>query len=169
MSGQMVWLISLNDQDAETSFCQQRSPLLLGLPILLFTILSLDVQGQSHRIQVEVKSVQESGTLPLMEETILSVAVGCVQIRHIKSPKSHENYQVEDSYCCIPKQLSVFMHIRQIHSQKCISVNHWQGTFSASVSGMSGSLWITRTNKLTAFLLLYVLTCRPVMQNGMVN
>ncbi|KAL7987188.1 hypothetical protein Chor_006107 [Crotalus horridus] len=53
-------------------------------------------QGQSHRIQVEVKSVQESGTLPLMEESILSVAVGCVQIRHIKSPKSHENYQEED-------------------------------------------------------------------------
>ncbi|ETE64232.1 Kinesin-like protein KIF13B, partial [Ophiophagus hannah] len=53
-------------------------------------------QGQSHRIQVEVKSVQESGTLPLMEESILSVAVGCVQIRHIKSPKSHETYQEED-------------------------------------------------------------------------
>ncbi|XP_026527228.1 kinesin-like protein KIF13B [Notechis scutatus] len=53
-------------------------------------------QGQSHRIQVEVKSVQESGTLPLMEESILSVAVGCVQTRHIKSPKSHENYQEED-------------------------------------------------------------------------
>ncbi|KAM6464922.1 kinesin-like protein KIF13B isoform 2-T2 [Liasis olivaceus] len=53
-------------------------------------------QGQSHRIQVEVKSVQESGTLPLMEESVLSVAVGCVQIRHIKSPKSYENYQEED-------------------------------------------------------------------------
>ncbi|XP_066482583.1 kinesin-like protein KIF13B [Tiliqua scincoides] len=53
-------------------------------------------QGQSHRIQVEVKSVQESGTLPLVEESILSVGVGCVQIRHVKSPKSHENYQEED-------------------------------------------------------------------------
>ncbi|KAJ7341341.1 hypothetical protein JRQ81_005321, partial [Phrynocephalus forsythii] len=53
-------------------------------------------QGQSRRIQVEVKSVQESGTLPLMEESILSVAVGCVQIRSIRSPKSHENHQEED-------------------------------------------------------------------------
>ncbi|XP_048373180.1 kinesin-like protein KIF13B isoform X2 [Sphaerodactylus townsendi] len=53
-------------------------------------------QGQSRRIQVEVKSVQESGTLPLMEESILSVGVGCVQIRNIKSPKSHENCQEED-------------------------------------------------------------------------
>ncbi|XP_062979790.1 kinesin-like protein KIF13B isoform X2 [Elgaria multicarinata webbii] len=53
-------------------------------------------QGQSRRIQVDVKSVQESGTLPLMEESILSVGVGCVQIRHIKSPKSHEPHQEED-------------------------------------------------------------------------
>ncbi|XP_054844253.1 kinesin-like protein KIF13B isoform X1 [Eublepharis macularius] len=53
-------------------------------------------QGQSRRIQVEVKSVQESGTLPLMEESVLSVGVGCVQIRNIKSPKSHENFQEED-------------------------------------------------------------------------
>lgn len=48
-------------------------------------------QGQSRRIQVEVKSVQESGTLPLMEESILSVGVGCVQIKHVKS----QNYQVK--------------------------------------------------------------------------
>ncbi|XP_077188083.1 kinesin-like protein KIF13B isoform X2 [Paroedura picta] len=53
-------------------------------------------QGQSHRIQVEVKSVQESGTLPLMEESILSVGVGCVQIRNVKSLKSHESCQEED-------------------------------------------------------------------------
>uniref|UniRef100_A0A8C5TT51 Kinesin family member 13B n=1 Tax=Malurus cyaneus samueli TaxID=2593467 RepID=A0A8C5TT51_9PASS len=49
-------------------------------------------QGQSRRIQVEVKSVQESGTLPLMEESILSVGIGCVQIKHIKS----QNYQDRD-------------------------------------------------------------------------
>ncbi|XP_044306275.1 kinesin-like protein KIF13B isoform X2 [Varanus komodoensis] len=59
-------------------------------------------QGQSHRIQVEVKSVQESGTLPLMEESILSIGVGCVAIRHVKSPKSPEQHQEEnddmDSY-----------------------------------------------------------------------
>ncbi|XP_060129146.1 kinesin-like protein KIF13B isoform X2 [Zootoca vivipara] len=53
-------------------------------------------QGQSHRIQVEVKSVQESGTLPLMEESILSVGVGCVQIKHARSPKGHEMHQEED-------------------------------------------------------------------------
>uniref|UniRef100_A0A8C3T9I5 Kinesin family member 13B n=1 Tax=Chelydra serpentina TaxID=8475 RepID=A0A8C3T9I5_CHESE len=50
-------------------------------------------QGQSRRIQAEVKSVQESGTLPLMEEALLSVGVGCVQIRHVKSQKVHETHQ----------------------------------------------------------------------------
>ncbi|NXS53711.1 KI13B protein, partial [Brachypteracias leptosomus] len=51
-------------------------------------------QGQSRRIQVEVRSVQESGTLPLMEESILSVGIGCVQIKHVKSQKVPENYPV---------------------------------------------------------------------------
>uniref|UniRef100_A0A8D0L322 Kinesin family member 13B n=1 Tax=Sphenodon punctatus TaxID=8508 RepID=A0A8D0L322_SPHPU len=53
-------------------------------------------QGQSRRIQVEVRSVQESGTLPLMEESVLSVGVGCVYIRHAKSQKAHENNQEEE-------------------------------------------------------------------------
>ncbi|KFO86083.1 Kinesin-like KIF13B, partial [Buceros rhinoceros silvestris] len=53
-------------------------------------------QGQSRRIQVEVRSVQESGTLPLMEESILSVGVGCVQIKHVKSQKVPENYPEEE-------------------------------------------------------------------------
>lgn len=51
-------------------------------------------QGQSRRIQVEVRSVQESGTLPLMEELILSIGIGCVQIKQVKSQKVPENYQV---------------------------------------------------------------------------
>ncbi|NWV60254.1 KI13B protein, partial [Malurus elegans] len=55
-------------------------------------------QGQSRRIQVEVKSVQESGTLPLMEESILSVGIGCVQIKHIKSQNYQEEEEEMDSY-----------------------------------------------------------------------
>ncbi|XP_034353235.1 kinesin-like protein KIF13B isoform X1 [Arvicanthis niloticus] len=53
-------------------------------------------QGQSRRVQVEVKSVQESGTLPLMEECILSVGIGCVKVRPLKSPKIHENVHEEE-------------------------------------------------------------------------
>uniref|UniRef100_A0A452VAC4 Kinesin family member 13B n=1 Tax=Ursus maritimus TaxID=29073 RepID=A0A452VAC4_URSMA len=54
-------------------------------------------QGQSRRVQVEVKSVQESGTLPLMEECILSVGIGCVKVRTLRSPKTHETFHV--SFC----------------------------------------------------------------------
>nr|XP_034966363.1 kinesin-like protein KIF13B [Zootoca vivipara] len=66
------------------------------LPTCRVFLRSPGLQGQSHRIQVEVKSVQESGTLPLMEESILSVGVGCVQIKHARSPKGHEMHQEED-------------------------------------------------------------------------
>ncbi|XP_032326838.1 kinesin-like protein KIF13B isoform X3 [Camelus ferus] len=53
-------------------------------------------QGQSRRVQVEVKSVQESGTLPLMEECILSVGIGCVKVRAPRSPKTHETFHEEE-------------------------------------------------------------------------
>uniref|UniRef100_A0A452V9U8 Kinesin family member 13B n=1 Tax=Ursus maritimus TaxID=29073 RepID=A0A452V9U8_URSMA len=53
-------------------------------------------QGQSRRVQVEVKSVQESGTLPLMEECILSVGIGCVKVRTLRSPKTHETFHEEE-------------------------------------------------------------------------
>ncbi|KAM7423661.1 hypothetical protein PAMA_000154 [Pampus argenteus] len=38
-------------------------------------------QGQSRRIQVDVRSVQDSGTMPLIAEIVLAVSVGCVEIR----------------------------------------------------------------------------------------
>eukprot|EP00069_Balaena_mysticetus_P008553 bmy_05830T0 len=53
-------------------------------------------QGQSRRVQVEVKSVQESGTLPLMEECILSVGIGCVKVRAPRLPKTHETIHEEE-------------------------------------------------------------------------
>lgn len=39
------------------------------------------VQGQSRRIQVEVRSVPDSGTMPLMAECVLSVHVGNIQVQ----------------------------------------------------------------------------------------
>ncbi|XP_035814159.2 kinesin-like protein KIF13B isoform X6 [Amphiprion ocellaris] len=39
-------------------------------------------QGQSRRIQVDVRSVQDSGTMPLIAEIVLAVSVGCVEIRN---------------------------------------------------------------------------------------
>lgn len=39
------------------------------------------MQGQSRRIQVEVRPVPDSGTMPLMAECVLGVQVGNVEVQ----------------------------------------------------------------------------------------
>uniref|UniRef100_A0A8C3RSI0 Kinesin family member 13A n=1 Tax=Chelydra serpentina TaxID=8475 RepID=A0A8C3RSI0_CHESE len=56
-------------------------------------------QGHSRRVQVTVKPVQHSGTLPLMVEAILSVSVGCVTARSTKLQRGLDSYQEEDLNC----------------------------------------------------------------------
>lgn len=83
------------------------------------------MQGQSRRVQVEVKSVQESGTLPLMEECILSVGIGCVKVRALRSPKTQETFHV--SFCAFsvlverPKQTRVFQNLPSTNNSFSIS------------------------------------------------
>ncbi|KAF7704029.1 kinesin-like protein KIF13B isoform X3 [Silurus meridionalis] len=59
-------------------------------------------QGQSRRVQVEVRSVQDSGTMPLISEIILGVSAGCVEIRQARPVKGNDSQQPEgdemDSY-----------------------------------------------------------------------
>uniref|UniRef100_A0A8D3EEI5 Kinesin family member 13A n=1 Tax=Scophthalmus maximus TaxID=52904 RepID=A0A8D3EEI5_SCOMX len=58
-------------------------------------------QGHSRRLQVCVKPVQNSGTLPLLVEAVLSVSIGCVSARSTKLQRPLDSYQVEedmDSY-----------------------------------------------------------------------
>ncbi|XP_066479306.1 kinesin-like protein KIF13A isoform X2 [Tiliqua scincoides] len=50
-------------------------------------------QGHSRRVQVTVKPVQQSGTLPLMVEAILSVSIGCVTARSTKLQRGLDSYQ----------------------------------------------------------------------------
>lgn len=52
-------------------------------------------QGQQRRIQVRVKPVQNSGTLPIICQSILNVAVGSVTVRS-RLQKSLDSYQEED-------------------------------------------------------------------------
>ncbi|XP_037835818.1 kinesin-like protein KIF13B isoform X2 [Kryptolebias marmoratus] len=52
-------------------------------------------QGQSRRIQVDVRSVQDSGTMPLIAEIVLAVSVGCVEIK--TSSSNHDGDEM-DSY-----------------------------------------------------------------------
>uniref|UniRef100_A0A2R8PDW2 Kinesin family member 13A n=1 Tax=Callithrix jacchus TaxID=9483 RepID=A0A2R8PDW2_CALJA len=56
-------------------------------------------QGHSRRVQVTVSPVQHSGTLPLMVEAILSVAIGCVTARSTKLQRGLDSYQEEDLNC----------------------------------------------------------------------
>nr|XP_045365537.1 kinesin-like protein KIF13A isoform X6 [Camelus bactrianus] len=56
-------------------------------------------QGHSRRVQVTVKPVQHSGTLPLMVEAILSVCIGCVTARSTKLQRGLDSYQEEDLNC----------------------------------------------------------------------
>uniref|UniRef100_A0A8C9UY94 Kinesin family member 13B n=1 Tax=Scleropages formosus TaxID=113540 RepID=A0A8C9UY94_SCLFO len=53
-------------------------------------------QGQSRRIQVEVRSVHDSGTMPLIAESVLSVSVGCVEIRQACPSRPSDSQQVKD-------------------------------------------------------------------------
>ncbi|XP_056284263.1 kinesin-like protein KIF13B isoform X2 [Pseudoliparis swirei] len=47
-------------------------------------------QGQSRRVQVEVRSVPDSGTMPLIAASILSVSIGDVKVRQVsKRSGSH--------------------------------------------------------------------------------
>ncbi|KAM4028198.1 kinesin-like protein KIF13A isoform 2-T2 [Anomaloglossus baeobatrachus] len=56
-------------------------------------------QGHSRRVQVTVKAVQNSGTLPLMVEAILSVSIGCITARSTKLQRGLDSYQEEDLNC----------------------------------------------------------------------
>lgn len=62
-------------------------------------------QGQSRRVQVEVRSVQDSGTMPLISEIILGVSIGCVEIRQVRMTKNNEPQEVN-----VPFHLS-FLHL----------------------------------------------------------
>ncbi|KAG5856725.1 hypothetical protein ANANG_G00010940 [Anguilla anguilla] len=56
-------------------------------------------QGHSRRLQVCVKPVQQSGTLPLLVEAVLSVSIGCVSARSTKLQRPLDSYQEEDLNC----------------------------------------------------------------------
>ncbi|XP_056261304.1 kinesin-like protein KIF13B isoform X1 [Seriola aureovittata] len=48
-------------------------------------------QGQSRRVQVEVRSVPDSGTMPLITASILSVSIGDVKVRQMRLSRSSES------------------------------------------------------------------------------
>ncbi|KAL1258576.1 hypothetical protein QQF64_009153, partial [Cirrhinus molitorella] len=53
-------------------------------------------QGHSRRLQVSVRPVQHSGTLPLLVEAVPSVSIGCVSARSVKLQRPLDSYQKEE-------------------------------------------------------------------------
>lgn len=52
------------------------------------SLINVYLQGQSRRVQVKVRSVPDSGTMPLIAASILSVSIGDVKVRQTRLSKS---------------------------------------------------------------------------------
>lgn len=56
--------------------------------------VNLYLKGQSRRIQVEVRSVPDSGTMPLIPASILSVSIGDVKVQPVRPSRGGESHWV---------------------------------------------------------------------------
>lgn len=88
-------------------------------------------QGQQRRIQVRVKPVQNSGTLPIICQSILNIAVGSVSVRNrLQIPL--DSYQDEDLSILREKWSEALMRRRQYLDQQIQKLINKQGTFYKS-------------------------------------
>nr|XP_055042010.1 kinesin-like protein KIF13B isoform X1 [Misgurnus anguillicaudatus]XP_055042011.1 kinesin-like protein KIF13B isoform X1 [Misgurnus anguillicaudatus] len=53
-------------------------------------------QGQTRRVQVDVRSVQDSGTMPLIVDSLLNISIGNVEVHHIRPARTTETQRVGD-------------------------------------------------------------------------
>ncbi|XP_051730543.1 kinesin-like protein KIF13B isoform X2 [Ctenopharyngodon idella] len=53
-------------------------------------------QGQSRRVHVEIRSVQDSGTMPLITESVLNISIGNVEVHQRVGDKDVDSYQEFD-------------------------------------------------------------------------
>ncbi|XP_006860857.1 PREDICTED: kinesin-like protein KIF13A isoform X3 [Chrysochloris asiatica] len=81
-------------------------------------------QGHSRRVQVTVKPVQDSGTLPLMVEAILSVSIGCVTARSTKLQRGLDSYQEEDLNCVREKWSDALIKRREYLDEQIKKVSN---------------------------------------------
>ncbi|XP_044741310.1 kinesin-like protein KIF13A [Chrysoperla carnea] len=78
-------------------------------------------QGQQRRIQVRVKPVQNSGTLPIICSSIVNIAVGSVVIRS-RLQKALDSYQEEDLTVLREKWSKALMRRRKYLDQQIKSL-----------------------------------------------
>lgn len=74
-------------------------------------------QGQQRRIQIRVKPVHQSGTLPIICQSIASIAVGSVSVRS-RLQKPLDSYQEEDLAVLREKWSDALMRRRQYLDQQ---------------------------------------------------
>uniref|UniRef100_A0A674EYC5 Kinesin family member 13B n=1 Tax=Salmo trutta TaxID=8032 RepID=A0A674EYC5_SALTR len=74
-------------------------------------------QGQSRRLQVEVKSVQDSGTMPLIAEVLLAVSVGCVEIRQTRQERDLERLRRQWLTALTKRQEYLDQHLQTLVSK----------------------------------------------------
>lgn len=87
-------------------------------------------QGHSRRLQVCIKPVQNSGTLPLLVEAILSVSIGCVSARSTKLQRPLDSYQVCEIHTEIHTKYNNYIFIS-------VSSHYKPTSFMMLVGGMS--------------------------------
>uniref|UniRef100_A0A4W5LB15 Kinesin family member 13B n=1 Tax=Hucho hucho TaxID=62062 RepID=A0A4W5LB15_9TELE len=75
------------------------------------------INGQSRRLQVEVKSVQDSGTMPLIAEVLLAVSVGCVEIRQTRQERDLERLRRQWLTALTKRQEYLDQHLQTLVSK----------------------------------------------------
>lgn len=68
-------------------------------------------------MQVEVRSVQDSGTMPLIAEIIVGVSIGCVAIRQTRPAKGNDSQQVQYKILFTFKENSIYSFVGDFHSK----------------------------------------------------
>ncbi|KAK0163260.1 hypothetical protein PV327_006961 [Microctonus hyperodae] len=110
-------------------------------------------QGQQRRIQVRVKPVQNSGTLPIICQSILSIAVGSVSVRkRFQIPL--DSYQDEDLSILREKWSDALMRRRQYLDQQIQKLINKQNKTEQDIEREQSLVdqWVSLTEERNAVL-----------------
>ena len=84
-------------------------------------------QGHSRRIYVCIKPVQNSGTLPIICESISHLSIGCVTARQSKLQKGLDSYQEEDLNLLREKWSEALEKRREYLDEQLQKIMHKEG------------------------------------------
>ena len=111
-------------------------------------------QGQQRRICVRVKPVKDSGTLPLVCDTVTAVDIGSVCVRS-KLQKSLDSYQEEDLLLLRDKWSEAVTRRRQHLDQQLQRLMHKADKTAADVEREQSLVnqWVSLTEERNAVLI----------------